>query len=184
MRPPPLAFVAVAAAIGCHGAPPPPDGPPVNCTFYEAEYVYSVGPYEPSVDAASSLVGVYECASFPTGVVVTDDAGAATNCTEFATLPDPGGESDCLTLGFQVPDADTLAAYRARMPGDAALPTCIVPQLVGAQLDATGSCENSAIPGWCYVTGPATDGCGASPDMSSSAIRSSIVYIFECAEGC
>jgi hypothetical protein len=128
------------------------------------------------------------------------DANGGVSCTVLATLPRPGNQSMCAAYGLDVPDATVLRQFRTqqraewRKSGGAdaglqnplELPVCMVPQLVGADIDAQGWCDNSAKAGWCV--GPNTGACPqelvlsspASPEGNLDFVRFTVV----CSEGC
>jgi hypothetical protein len=132
---------------------------------------------------------------------IPDSAGRVP-CTVFATLPGPGDESLCEAYGFDVPEADLLRRFRARqhdawragggadagVPDPADLPTCIVPELFGADLDANGSCSSASKLGWCYVAGAAAGSCPQtllfSPAGSFEDPYNHVLLTIECARGC
>jgi hypothetical protein len=132
---------------------------------------------------------------------IPDSAGRVP-CTVLATLPGPGDESLCEAYGFDVPGADLLRRFRARqhdawragggadagVPDPADLPTCIVPELFGADLDANGSCSSASKLGWCYVAGAAAGSCPQtllfSPAGSFEDPYNHVLLTIECARGC
>jgi hypothetical protein len=85
------------------------------------------------------------------------DAGLLT-CSFYATLGGPGDESVCETSGLITPDASDIAQIVAGYAADgfdaSMNPTCLVPRLVGADLDDAGSCDASPMIGWCLAPLP------------------------------
>ena len=172
--------LAIATLPAC-GSRAPEVGPLHECTYNEADFSYSVGYRVPLVDAGLPAAETHE-ECLPPGVVSPDDAGRS-NCIMLVTLPVPG-KSTCATAGFDVPSHEVLGALRARMHDPQARSACVVPQLVGPDLDALGSCSHSSKAGWCSVTGVAGEGCARTIVMTSTTIVPGAAYAFECARGC
>jgi hypothetical protein len=155
-----------------------PQGLPHECTALEQDFVNVVVTPAPGVDAGHSG-GSSNPYCLPPSLVSPDDAGRV-ECRMLVTLPGPGDESLCAEFGLDVPDPDVFEQLRAR--GPLRLPTCVVPQLLGSQFDATSSCAGSHEAGWCYVASPAGKAC-ATIELSQPAIRTG-TFVFECARGC
>jgi hypothetical protein len=107
----------------------------------------------------------------------TDSMTGKVSCLILVTLPKPGDNSVCSTVtGLQAVDPHVLQNFRAAqeaawnqqggansgLPDPNTLPVCqvqeLTPQLNPRDFDSLG-CVNSADPGWCYVEGPAAEGC-------------------------
>ena len=172
-----------AALVACGGSAPP-EGPPHECTYYESEVTYSVGVVVPPVDAGSLCSGAL-CTPvcLPSGTASIDSTGHV-NCTLLLTLPQLGGESICTGSGFEVPDATALSEFLQNHPGALGHPTCLAPQLLGHDLDATGSCMHTPRRGWCYVTGPAAEPCAQTIFTSNASVVPGGLYVFRCSQGC
>ena len=172
---------AIAALAACSSTAPA-DGPLHECTYDEWDVAYAVGYRVPPVDAGLPLaVTGEEC--MPPAVVSPDDGGRV-DCIMLVTLPGPGGESTCAEAGFEIPSQSVLTALRVQRPDAAPYATCLVPQLLGPDLDALGSCSDSSKAGWCYVTGVAAKPCTQTILTTNSTIVPGAAYAFECAQGC
>ena len=172
---------AVAALAGCSSTAPA-DGPLHECTYNEWDVAYAVGYRVPPVDAGFPATATHE-ECLPPAVVSSDDGGRV-DCIMLVTLPGPGGESTCAEAGFDIPSQGVLTALRVQRPDAAPYPTCVVPQLLGPDLDALGSCAHSSKAGWCYVTGVAAKPCTQTILTTNSTIVPGAAYAFECARGC
>ena len=177
------ACLLLSAALAACSGTAPPEGPPHECTSYEVDIRYSVGSGVPPVDGGAVLVGSSELECLPSGSVSPDDAGRVA-CVMFVTLYEPGEESACTAAGFDIPSPDVLAVFHTPTLDASQLPTCLVPQLLGSDLDAIGSCSDSSKPGWCYVTGAAAEGCRQTIFVSPPAIMAGAEYTFQCGQGC
>ncbi len=101
-------------------------------------------------------------------------------CLILVTLPKAGDETVCASLsGLRMPtDANVLSRFRASqhaswvqsggdktgLPDPNLFPVCQLDQLTAAKspmgtFGPDGTCDASATPGWCYVTGPAAGNC-------------------------
>jgi hypothetical protein len=127
------------------------------------------------------------------------DANGALPCIVLAMLPRPGDESMCAAYGLEVPEADVLDHFQQRrlsewraLGGEDAgtidpfrFPMCLVPQLVGADLVANGSCDASPKAGWCAVAGVV---CEKQLDFTSAASPTSNLagawFTVACSQGC
>jgi hypothetical protein len=159
-------MVAVIATAACTSNPPPP-GPSETCTSFESETRNIVA------DAGSTDDGIIadfapDCIPFS-----ATEVNAGLSCTVFATFYAQGDESVCESSGLQTPDATTLDQLRSNQesewkaaggadsgtPDPSTLPTCVIPRLLGTDLDALGSCTSSPKAGWCLTTGSAAGSC-------------------------
>jgi hypothetical protein len=134
------------------------------------------------------------CISWP----VARDASGSVPCTMLAMLPRPGDESQCAAYGLGVPDADVLRQFRDRReadwrasggadagaPNPQELPMCLVPQLVGPDLDANGSCSLSPNAGWCVVANACDKQLSFTSRASPSGDLAGALFIFACSQGC
>src|SRR4029077_20112403 len=105
-----------------------------------------------------------------------DPATGEVSCLILVTLPKPGDETICTSgsvQGLQGVDPNVLANFRAAqkaiwtqqggmnsgLPNPDTLPVCqlteLTPMVNPTDFDATGSCQGSMDPGWCYVEGQA-----------------------------
>ncbi len=130
------------------------------------------------------------------------DAGTGVPCLILATLP-PGQSQSVCNGGptspypsFSQPDPSILAEFQSAAEatwlangGDASaspdpktLATCQVKQVTGTDLDSTGSCKNSMVPGWCYVTGAAAGTCPQAILFSPGAIPTGATISLQCIE--
>jgi hypothetical protein len=169
---------AVFSILACSNNSPP-EGLSHECTFYGETDVYAVATPAPPVDAGRIIADPTGPMCLPPGLLSPDDAGRV-ECMLLVTLPGPGDESACAESGLDVPTPDVLDELRAR--GPLHLPTCVVPQLLGSQLDATGSCAESPQAGWCYVAATLGEAC-AQIDVSPPTIRPG-VFALACTRGC
>jgi len=112
---------------------------------------------------------------------LTRASNGSAPCRVLATLSNPGDESVCPAFGLQVPDANTLRRTR---DSASQLPLCLVPQLSGADLDATGGCASSSTAGWCYATGAAAGGCPQRLLFSPAGVPLGATLKITCAQGC
>jgi hypothetical protein len=127
---------------------PPPSGPAETCVGYRDETRASLDGGGDAGDGG--IVAGYAPTCIP---FAASNLGSTLSCTVFATLDAPGDESLCGAAGLQTPDARTLQQLRAQqVPDWSTRPTCIVPQLGGAVLDAGQPC-GSTQPGWCLAAG-------------------------------
>lgn len=159
-------IVGVIATAACSSNPPPP-GPSETCTSFESETPDIVA------DAGSTDDGIIadfapDCLPFPATEV---DGGLS--CTVLATFYAQDDESICESSGLQTPDATILDQLRSSQksewmaaggadsgtPDPSMLPTCVIPRLLGPDLDALGSCASSPKAGWCLTTGSAAGTC-------------------------
>jgi hypothetical protein len=134
------------------------------------------------------------CVPFP----LPRDASGAVSCSVLATLPRPGDESICAALGLEVPDASVLRQFRSRreaewrklggadtrLPNPQDLPTCVVPQLVGADVGADGWCFASQKAGWCVGTSSSfcAEELVLSPTVSDELPCAT--FTVACSDGC
>jgi hypothetical protein len=116
----------------------------------------------------------------------------------FALLPLPGDESFCTMFGLDVPDADTLHWYTERReaewlsaggadggsPDPRQFPMCVVPQLIGADLDSSGSCASSQRAGWCAEHEICKTEVAFTPAASPTGLLNGALITFACSEGC
>lgn len=115
-----------------------------------------------------------------------------------ATLPQPGDESVCAAYGLNVPDADVVRHFRDRqdaewrrsggadagVPNPYTLPMCMVPQLLGADLDPNGSCDASPKAGWCVFAGTCEEQLGFSSKASPTGDLAGARITVACSQGC
>jgi hypothetical protein len=173
--------LAVAALAAC-STTAPADGPLHECTYDEWDVAYAVGYRVPPVDAGL-LMAVTDEECMPPTVVSPDDGGRV-DCIMLVALPGPGGESTCAEAGFDVPSQGVLTALRVQRPDAAPYATCVVPRLLGPDIDALGSCSHSSKAGWCSVSGVAGQGCAQTIVVTNATIVPGAAYAFECAKGC
>ncbi len=179
-------IVAVIATAACSSNPPPP-GPSETCTSFEIETKNNI------VDAGSNIFSdaSADCIPFPATAV---DGGPS--CTVFVTLyAQDGDESICESSGLQTPDAATLDQLRSSQesewmaaggadsgaPDPSMHPTCVIPRLLGPDLDALGSCLSSPKAGWCLTTGSAAaPGCASEIVFSPSGMLNQSIITTAC----
>jgi hypothetical protein len=147
-----LWVVTLAAVAACSSGSAPLTGPSQPCTSFSETFV-GAGP----LDASDGLVVDYAPFCLPFSGPEVD--GGQLSCSLFVTLATAGDESVCASMGLAAPSATDLSQIQSTIAANggarfSASPTCMVPQLVGADLDDAGSCASSSTPGWCLETGP------------------------------
>ncbi len=162
--------------------------------------------YNPAVNGiVDRLTGVLGRQCLPEKLV--SDSCGTFPCLILVTLPtNRGGEQDCTTTpGMSVPPSDILQRFQQKQHDDwiasgspgadpSTLPTCALQELferpAGASSDCPapvgtfrgGSCSSAPEPGWCYVEGPAANGCPQEILFTSGQPPSGATLTLQCIE--